>query len=472
MNFPFSLISLPFLMVMMTIFTAACRGDSQVLATYQKSEVTRGMLRDIADWYRGKENAKDTGWQKFIVKEIALTNILSEKAKKTDLYKSSLLKEFETLNRYKVLHKLNYHNWLEKQEKIPEKLYQIESMFISEVPTGIQKNGQEKVLLKYMKELKNTLTNKEISMSEIIENISKEGGQAKHFPLEYWPLVALTKEHELAILKMAKVDPESQPKVSAPIKTKEGWWLLRLKKTSSALKSNLFNYLKKPPGAEALSSLIESYWERILSYRVKNWKREIFQKYGLNFDDLPNIPKNWKDKDTEFIFRNDKISILAKDFQSYVNIFQEMSEEDFSEKDISDKSQSIYEDHLEINIFSKEAISKGFHKSEKFQKIFDWEKIFFLRKVYIKKNWFNDLTINEKEFEAIYRDQRRNLGAKISRDTVRKLFLRDKNGKLLVETSLMFSRKMLLYSLTINLNQVSSDIKNNGKKHTGKSHLI
>ena len=426
----FSFVSLTFLVGMVTLLTMACRGDSQVLATYQKGEVTRGMLRDIADWYQKKENSKDILWQKFIVKQIALVNILSEEAKKINLHQDSLMKDFETLNRYKILDKLYWHNWLKKQEKIPEKLYQIESMSVSEYPTEIQKNVQKEVSLEYMKELKNDLINKKRSMSEIVKNISKKKGQAKYFPLEYWPLAGLTKEHELAILKMIEGHSKDQPKVSDPIKTKEGWWLLKLEKTSSALKSDLFNYFKKPSGMDP-SGLIKSYWERILSYRTKNWKQKIFQKYGLNFDDLPDIPENWKD--TEFVFRDDKISIRTNDFQSYVNMFQETSEEDFSEKDISDKIQSIYENHLEINIFSQEAISKGLHKSRKFQKLFDWEKKFFLRGEYIKKNWFNDLTIDEKEFEAVYRDRRAHPGSTISRETVRKLFLQEKKRAIITK---------------------------------------
>ena len=411
------------------LFSWGCRGDSQVLATYQNEEVTRGMLRDIVRWYRWEQGVRNILWQKFTVKQIALTNILFQKAKEAELHKSLKVKEFETFNRSKILYRLYVDSWRNKQEEIPEDIYETESIIIHEMPSLGQKGNKEDTLLKYTAELRKQIVSKEKDMSELAKTITQANGRARYIAPRYQPLAIMGDAYKTEIMKMTGADPDPGSMVSSPIKLGSAWQIVRLKKVSSTLKNELFDYLKKPQNEKQSSALLRSYWERILLHRTRNWKEKIFQKYSLNINQLPELSKNWQNN--EFVFQNDKIALSKKDFLIFTNIMRELLQ-NAPNPDISDRDEQLFKDFLETNIFIQEAKIQGLHNSKELAKIFDWERRRFLSKKYIERNWFNDIKIDNKKLQRHYLEQKKKDQQKlVSKETLKKHLLASKKRKII-----------------------------------------
>ena len=406
-----------------------CRGDSQTLATYQDKKVTRGMLRDIAHWYQQEQGAKNILWQKFTVKQIALINILSKKAEKAALHKTLEVKKFEIFNHSKILYQLYLDNWREEQERIPEALYETESIMIHKVPPSRQRSHQRETLLKYAVELKEQITGGRKNMSELVKIITKEKGRAEYIVPEYRPMALMEDVYKAEIMQMLEDGSKNSLMISKPIRAGPGWQIIQLKKVSFALKDDLFDYLRRPRDEKQLSILLNSYWERILSDRTKNWKKTVFQKYGLDADRPPELPKDWQNH--EFVFQNSKISLSKKDFLIFVDTIRKLLK-DTPDHSIPDKDQYFFKDFLETNIFIQEARKQGLHNSKELRKIFDWERKGFLSKEYMETNWFGNIRVNNAKLQRFYQEQKKESQKNLlSRETLKKSLLSSEKRKIL-----------------------------------------
>ena len=416
------------LVLFLLFFLLGCRGNSQVLATYQDGKITRGMLRDMVHWYRQEKSAKNILWQKSTVKRIALTKILSKKAEEAKLHETTKVKEFEVFNHSKILSQLYIDKWRDKQEEIPETFYQLESIVISRIPPKLQKDDSEETFVEYVSQLREQIISSKKDMSELAKTIRNENGRARYIAPEYYPLSVMEGIYRTEIMKI--IDPlQNSSSVSELIRMNSGWHIIRLKKTSSAVKSDFFNLIVRPQNESQALIILESYWERILQERAKDWRKTIFKKYDMDAEELPKLSKEWR-KDNH-VFKNDKISFIKKDFLIHISTMRKLSQES-PDLDISEKEQDLFNDFLETQIFVKEAELLGLHDSEDLEKISRWERKRFLSKEYMEVNWFGDIMIEEAKLQQYFLDQRKVKSPNIlSREALKKHLLVEEKRRLI-----------------------------------------
>ena len=355
-------------------------------------------MREIISWYGLADNMKNIVSQKILVKQIAVTQIISKKAKTMGFHKLDAIVRHADLMNKKSLARILLTRWREEEEKKPEKLYQTESIILTNTVNEHSKKipNKKSPLLEFIKKVSKKIVNGELDFKSSPDYANRHNKTIKYFNLEYLPMNAMEDTYQKIVFQLH----EQKQKFSAPIKNPYGWQLIHLNDVVFVEKDNFDEYFEQKDS----SNLGRLYWNRTLKFRNIDWKKQLLKKYGINYKNPPLLPTHWQKK--KILFRNKNFMILAKDFDLFRTMQLRLTSTNHHSFSNKDQPRQLFEHFLELVIFSNEAKKNQLDQTDEFKRLKIWEKNNLLVKAYVKKHWSTGKPPRDKkEIEKLKKDR-------------------------------------------------------------------
>ena len=214
-------------------------------------------MREIISWYGLADNMKNIVSQKILVKQIAVTHIVSKKAKTMGFHKLDTIVRHADLMNKKALARILLTRWREEEEKKPEKLYQTESIILTNTVNEHSKKipNKKSPLLEFIKKVSKKIINGELDFKSSPEYASRHNEIIKYFNLKYLPMNAMEDTYQKIVFQLH----EQKQKLSEPIKNSYGWQLIHLNDVVFVEKENFDEYFEQKDFLEFRKIILESH---------------------------------------------------------------------------------------------------------------------------------------------------------------------------------------------------------------------
>ncbi|MDH7553002.1 MAG: peptidylprolyl isomerase [Spirochaetota bacterium] len=374
-----------------------CKCSSDVLATYDGVEITRGQFKE---WLEDKQFSveailKSKKQQKDKLEMMAIEHIALQEAKKENLIETEKYKFLEDMAYESILLKHLYNKKIKDVVEFNEPAYHVKQILIRVRDFKIVNNKRVNLSTS---ELEKAYSEAENKAKEIIDKI-KSGQKFEELAKMYSDDFSKKNGGDIGYVVKDMLAPEVASAIESsksgiienPIKTQQGIYIIQLMDKQEITKKNLNKIIKDEMQAKRL--------EQILLRRASNnYIEKLMSASDVQFNEKNCKSRNPKD----VIFKVGDSSFTVADLEKRISYFQPKGSS-LSKATIDDtKKIDIAKNAFKVALLKREAIKENLQTNEELQKEFQKRKNMLFAKEYMDYIGERGIAVTPKEIRDEY----------------------------------------------------------------------